>query len=60
MTPQHVLIFFGLIIFFCLGYLWGAMGSRNREQQKAIDRKVGRYTIDPETGETDFEYGHEK
>jgi len=35
----------------------GDLHARSEERQKAIDAGVGRWTIDPATGERKFEYG---
>ena len=48
------------IVFLAVGFLWSECGRKSAvqsERAKAVEAGVGRYVVNPETGEMDFEYG---
>lgn len=51
-----ILVFLSI---FSLGFVVGGMREASSQRKQAIDAGVGRWVIDPVTGETEFRYGEE-
>jgi hypothetical protein len=59
-TPDLPSFIIGGLMGIVLGIGLGSTISGCRQQSKAIEAGVGRWTVDPATGATQFEYGQDK